>query len=58
MLWIGAGITLAFVLIALLAPVIAPYEFDAFRADGKRFPQLEAPSSELVKLNEAVALQH
>ena len=46
MLWIGAGITLAFVLIALLAPVIAPYEFDAFRADGKRFPQLEAPSSE------------
>jgi peptide/nickel transport system permease protein len=46
MLWIGAGITLAFVLIALLAPVIAPYEFDTFQADGKRFPQLEAPSSE------------
>lgn len=46
MLWIGAGITLAFVLIALFAPVIAPYAFDAFRADGKRFPQLAPPSSE------------
>ncbi|HEY1318270.1 MAG TPA: ABC transporter permease [Gaiella sp.] len=46
MLWIGAGITLAFVLIALLAPVIAPYDFDTFRANGHRFPQLAAPSSE------------
>ena len=46
MLWIGAGITLAFVLVALLAPVIAPYDFDTFRADGKRFPQLAAPSSD------------
>ena len=32
MLWIGAGITIGFVLIALLAPVIAPYDFDTFRA--------------------------
>jgi peptide/nickel transport system permease protein len=46
MLWIGAGITLAFILIALLAPVIAPYDFDTFQADGKRFPQLAPPSSE------------
>jgi peptide/nickel transport system permease protein len=46
MLWIGAAITLAFVLIALLAPVIAPYDFDTFQAHGKRFPQLAAPSSE------------
>jgi len=46
MLWIGAGITLAFVLVALLAPVIAPYDFDTFRADGRRFPQLAAPSSD------------
>ena len=46
MLWIGAGITLAFVLIALLAPVISPYDFDTFRANGHRFPQLAAPSSE------------
>ena len=44
MLWLGAGITLAFVLIALLAPVISPYDFDTFEANGKRFPQLEAPS--------------
>jgi peptide/nickel transport system permease protein len=46
MLWVGAGITLAFVLIALLAPLIAPYDFDTFRADGQRFPQLAAPSSD------------
>ena len=44
MLWLGAGITVGFVLIALFAPVIAPYDFDTFRADGERFPQLEAPS--------------
>ena len=44
MLWIGAGITLAFILIALLAPVIAPYDFDPFQANGHRFPQLASPS--------------
>ena len=45
MLWLGAAITLAFVLMALLAPVISPYDFDQFRAPGQgRFPQLEAPS--------------
>ena len=46
MLWIGAGITLTFILIALLAPLIAPYDFDTFRANGHRFPQLAPPSSE------------
>ncbi len=46
MLWIGAGITLAFVLVALLAPVISPYDFDAFAANGKRFEQLAAPSAD------------
>lgn len=46
MLWLGCAITLAFVLIALFAPVIAPYDFDTFEADGKRFPQLEAPSKD------------
>jgi peptide/nickel transport system permease protein len=46
MLWVGAGITIAFVLIALLAPLIAPYDFDTFQADGQRFPQLEAPSAD------------
>jgi peptide/nickel transport system permease protein len=46
MLWLGAAITLAFVFIAVFAPVLAPYDFDTFRANGQRFPQLEAPSSE------------
>jgi len=46
MLAAGAGITLFFILLALLAPVVSPYRFDTFEADGRRFPQLEAPSSE------------
>ncbi|HEU0248490.1 MAG TPA: ABC transporter permease [Gaiellaceae bacterium] len=46
MLWLGAGITLSFVLIALFAPLIAPYDFDTFRANGERFPQLEGPSAD------------
>jgi peptide/nickel transport system permease protein len=45
MLWLGAGITLAFILVAFLAPVLAPYEFDQFRSPEEgRFAQLEAPS--------------
>jgi peptide/nickel transport system permease protein len=45
MLWFGAGITLAFILVAFLAPVLAPYEFDQFRTPEEgRFVQLEAPS--------------
>jgi peptide/nickel transport system permease protein len=44
MLWVGAGITLAFILIALFAPLIAPYDFDAFQSDGQRFGQLQPPS--------------
>jgi peptide/nickel transport system permease protein len=46
MLWIGGGLTLFFVLLALLAPLISPYDFDTYRADGRRFPQLAHPSSE------------
>ncbi len=46
MLWIGAGITLGFVLVAFFARWIAPYNFDTFRANGHRFPQLAPPSSE------------
>lgn len=46
MLLVGVGITLGFVLVALLAPLIAPYDFDTFRANGHRFPQLAAPSAE------------
>jgi peptide/nickel transport system permease protein len=44
MLWLGIAITLAFVVIAVFAPWIAPYDFDTFEANGKRFAQLEAPS--------------
>ena len=45
MLWLGAGITAGFILVALLAPVLAPYEFDEFRSPEEgRFAQLEAPS--------------
>ena len=46
MLYIGAGITLAFVLLALLAPLISPYDFDQYQSGGHRFPQLAAPSSD------------
>ena len=46
MLWIGAALTLAFIGIAIFAPQIAPYDFDAFRANGQRFGQLEAPSAD------------
>lgn len=46
MLWIGAGITIGFVLVALLAPVIAPYDFDTFQSNGRRFEQLAAPSAD------------
>jgi peptide/nickel transport system permease protein len=47
MLWIGAGITLGFILVAFLAPVISPYEFDQFRSEEEgRFAQLEGPSAQ------------
>ena len=46
MLYVGAGITLFFVLLAILAPVISPYAFDQYKSGDKRFPQLAAPSSE------------
>src|SRR5439155_26515211 len=44
MLWAGAGITLAFILMAFLAPVISPYRFDQYLSGGERFPQLASPS--------------
>src|SRR5207248_3193739 len=45
MLYIGAAITVFFVLVALLAPVISPYAFDQYTSGGHRFPQLAGPSS-------------
>jgi peptide/nickel transport system permease protein len=46
MLWTGAGITVAFVLLALLAPLISPYSFDQYQANGERFAQLAGPSGD------------
>jgi peptide/nickel transport system permease protein len=46
MLWTGAGITLFFILLALLAPVISPYKFNQYQSHGHRFAQLAKPSSE------------
>ena len=45
--WVGAAITAAFILLAIFAPVIAPYDFDTYRtADGVRFEKQEAPSAQ------------
>jgi peptide/nickel transport system permease protein len=46
MLVVGAGITVFFILLALLAPVVSPYAFDQYKSGGQRFPQLASPSSE------------
>lgn len=43
--WIGVGITLLFVMLALLAPLIAPYDFDQFRSADERFAKHQAPAS-------------
>jgi peptide/nickel transport system permease protein len=46
-LWAGVGITTLFVVLAILAPVIAPYDFDQYRtSDGERFAKQEAPSGD------------
>jgi peptide/nickel transport system permease protein len=45
MLWVGTGMTLLFVVLAIFAPLIAPYGFDQYKANGHRFAQLEHPSS-------------
>jgi peptide/nickel transport system permease protein len=44
MFWTGVGITMVFVLLAILAPVLSPYGFDQYKANGKRFAQLAHPS--------------
>jgi peptide/nickel transport system permease protein len=46
MLLVGTIGTAFFVFLAVFAPLISPYGFDQFRANGERFDQLEAPSSE------------
>jgi peptide/nickel transport system permease protein len=44
MLWAGAAITLFFIVLAVFAPLISPYGFDQYKANGVRFPQLAHPS--------------
>ncbi|GAA5198764.1 ABC transporter permease [Rugosimonospora acidiphila] len=41
----GSGITLFFVLLAVFAPLIAPYGFDQYSANGQRFAKLAGPSA-------------
>ena len=38
--YVGAAITLFFILLAIFAPLISPYDFDQYQSGGKRFPQL------------------
>ncbi len=42
----GLLITAMFVILALFAPWIAPYDFNQQRADGVKFPKMAAPSEE------------
>ncbi|HVT21115.1 MAG TPA: dipeptide/oligopeptide/nickel ABC transporter permease/ATP-binding protein [Mycobacteriales bacterium] len=44
LLWVGVSLTAIFVVLAIFAPLIAPYGFDQYAADGVRFPQQAAPS--------------
>jgi peptide/nickel transport system permease protein len=45
MLWAGALITLFFVVLAVFAPLISPYGFNQYKANGVRFAQLAHPSA-------------
>jgi peptide/nickel transport system permease protein len=46
-LWAGIVITVLFVLLAFLAPLLSPYDFDQYRlADGSRFAKQAPPSSD------------
>ena len=45
MLLLGVGIVVAFLLIAVFAPWLAPYDFNADRSGGVRFGNQEAPST-------------
>jgi len=45
MLWVGAAITAFFVFLAFAAPIVSPYNFDAYKSNGVRFKQLAPPSS-------------
>jgi peptide/nickel transport system permease protein len=42
--WTGVGITAVFIILAVFAPLIAPYDFDQFRVGDERFVKQQAPS--------------
>jgi peptide/nickel transport system permease protein len=44
-LYTGIGIVVLFVILAVFAPLIAPYGFDQVSSDGVRFPKQHAPDS-------------
>jgi peptide/nickel transport system permease protein len=44
LLYSGGAVVLVFVALAVLAPLVAPYEFDQYRSGGVRFDKLAAPS--------------
>jgi peptide/nickel transport system permease protein len=43
-LYVGIGIVVFFVVLAIFAPLIAPYGFDQVSSGGERFPKQAAPS--------------
>jgi peptide/nickel transport system permease protein len=45
LLWVGAAVVLVFVVLAVFAPLIAPYGFDQYKAHGVVFPKQASPSS-------------
>jgi peptide/nickel transport system permease protein len=46
-LWSGIVITLVFIILALFAPVISPYDFDEYQtASGERFGKQQPPSAD------------
>ncbi|HKP17763.1 MAG TPA: ABC transporter permease [Gaiellaceae bacterium] len=45
MLWTGGLVTLFFAVLAIFAPLIAPYAFDQYQSHGERFGQLAGPEA-------------
>jgi peptide/nickel transport system permease protein len=45
-LYTGFGIVAVFAILAIFAPLLAPYGFDQVSADGARFPKQAAPSAD------------
>src|SRR5205085_6480775 len=43
--WSGIVIVLGFLVLAIFAPLVAPYHFDTFESHGVRFPKYGHPSA-------------